>query len=155
MIVTNCRRRRRCSWQNRRETRQPWSLIAVVLRAPSCSVPRGESREKKPRRRRTLLQRSRMHMEVSPNRRCLNQLNSWSEHEAAVNGATIAPPPRGSERNSISCPLNVRKKERENKYRYIYRGREKNCQVSLSLSSTLSLFPSRGEKEIFASSRSW
>lgn len=32
--------------------------------------------------------------QVSPNRRCLNQLNSWSEYEAAVNGATIAPPPR-------------------------------------------------------------
>lgn len=31
---------------------------------------------------------------MSPNRRCLNQLNSWSEYEAAVNGATIAPPPR-------------------------------------------------------------
>lgn len=31
---------------------------------------------------------------MSPNRRCLNQLNSWSEYEAAVNGATIAPTPR-------------------------------------------------------------
>lgn len=53
-------------------------------------------------------QRDLLGLQVSPNRRCLNQLNSWSEHEAAVNGATIAPPPRVSEK--VSCPLGKRSK---------------------------------------------
>lgn len=53
-----------------------------------------------------VFQRDLLALQVSPNRRCLNQLNSWSEHEAAVNGATIAPPPRVSEK--VSCPLGKR-----------------------------------------------